>query len=148
MRSGQRALRRNTWRRDSCITRIWVRGSTAPSSARGRFGIAISLCLVSAGLTLLTRRWRWAVIPLVLTAATAAIARDAPLYSPDRIFVWYRAYHAVSAYRPLFVVAWAIFAIATVAATVATARLAASRYAPTVGEHRQPDRHFADDIIN
>ena len=51
----------------------------ASSSARERFGIAIPLCLVSAGLALLTRRWRWAVIPLVLAAVTAAIARNAPL---------------------------------------------------------------------
>ncbi len=120
----------------------------ASSSARERFGIAIPLCLVSAGLALLTRRWRWAVIPLVLAAVTAAIARTAPLYAPDRIFVWYRAYHTVSAYRPLFVAAWAIFVIATVAATVAAARLAATRYAPMVSEHRRPDRHFDDDIIN
>jgi hypothetical protein len=120
----------------------------ASSSARARFSIAIPVCLVAAGIALVTRRWRWAAIPLVLSTATAMILRDAPLYSPDRVFVWYKAYHTVSAYRPLFLVAWAIFAIATVAATIAAAQLAATRAEPVSNEHRQPDRHFDDDIIN
>lgn len=124
----------------------WVYRASA--SARQRFGLMIPVCLVAAGVVLLTRRWRWSVVLLLLTAATAVIARDAPLYSPDRVFVWYRAYHAVPAYRQLFLMAWAIFAGATVAATVAVARLAAVRRELTPTAPRKPDHQFDADPIN
>jgi len=120
----------------------------ASDAARGRFSIAMEVSLIAAAGALLTRRWRWGVIPLSLVAATAVIARDAPLYAPDRIFVWYSAYHGVHAYRQLFLVAWSIFAVATVAGTVAAARLLVSSREPTPSAPRQPERYFHDDIIN
>jgi hypothetical protein len=119
----------------------------ASSSARARFGLAVVVCAIVAGIALCTRRWRWAVVPLALTTVSAMILRDAPLYSPGRVFLWYKAYHTVAAYRHLFLVAWGIFAVATVAATVAAARLAAMRHEPSMTERRQPDRYFGGDII-
>lgn len=119
----------------------------ASPSARARFGLAVLVCGIAAGVALFMRRWRWGVVPLVLTTVSAMILRDAPLYSPGRVFVWYKAYHAVPAYRHLFLAAWGIFAVATIAATVAAVRLAATRPEPLMTEDRRPDRYFRSDII-
>jgi hypothetical protein len=120
----------------------------ASTGARHRFSLIIPVCLVVGGLVLLTRRWRWSVVPLLLSAETAHIARDAPVYSPVRVFVWYRAYHSVPAYRQLFLVAWAIFATAAVAATIAVARLAAAQHELTPTAPRKPDHQFDPHTIN
>jgi hypothetical protein len=120
----------------------------ASAAARERFSLVMHALLVAAAVALLTARWRRAVLPFAIGALTAVVARDAPLYSPDRLFVWYAAYHGVAAYRRVFLVAWGVFAIATVAATVAGSRLTAPRLDPTPTGQRQPERHFGDDIIN
>ena len=83
--------------------------------------------MIAGGIALMTRRWRWGVVPFSFAAITGTIARSAPLYSPDRVFVWYTAYHGVPAYHNLFVGAWMIFGVATVAATVAALRLCTRR---------------------
>jgi len=124
----------------------WVYRASA--AARHRFSVMIPVCLVAACIALLIRRWRWSVILFLLTAETAVIARDAPLYSPDRVFVWYKAYHGVPAYRQLFLTAWAIFAAATVAATVAIARLAAVRRELTPTAPRPPDHQLSVNTFN
>lgn len=119
----------------------------ASSGARGLLKVAAMVFGAVAVIALMRRRWRWGVIPLVLAAVTAVVARAAPLYSPERVFVWYAAYHGMRAYRPLFLVAWTIFAVVTVAASLAVTRLAPVRFDPTPVERRLAERRFGSDIV-
>jgi hypothetical protein len=96
----------------------------AAAADRPRLAWTVIICIVVAVAVLPARRWRWGAVPLSLAALTATIARQAPLYSPERVFVWYAAYHGLRAYRQLFVGAWLIAGIVTLAVTVAALRLA------------------------
>jgi hypothetical protein len=96
----------------------------ASAADRPRLGGTVVICVVAAVAVLTTRRWRWGAVPLSLAALTARIARQAPLYSPERVFVWYAAYHGVRAYRQLFEGAWLIAGLVTLAVMVAAVRLA------------------------
>jgi hypothetical protein len=120
----------------------------ASSADRSRLTAAIAACVVAAGIALTTHRWRWSAVPFSLAAITAMIARSAPLYSPERVFVWYTAYHHVAAYRQLFAVAWIIFGVATVAAALAAARLPAHESHPPPLERGPSNRPFGQDIVS
>jgi hypothetical protein len=107
----------------------WVyRASAADQS---RLKVVMVLCVVAGGIASMSRRWRWGVVPLSFAAITGAIARSAPLYSPERVFVWYTAYHRVRAYHGLFIGACIIFGVASIAATLAALRLCAGELRPT-----------------
>jgi hypothetical protein len=117
----------------------------ASSADRSRLKAAIVFCIVAGGIALMTRRWRWGVVPFSFAAITGTIARSAPLYSPDRIFVWYTAYHRVQAYRDLFIGAWIIFGVAAVAASFAARRLCAREPRPTPLPRLPPPSRFGQD---
>jgi hypothetical protein len=117
----------------------------APTADRSRLEVVVVLCVVAGGIALMTRRWRWGVVPFAFAAITGTIARSAPLYSPDRVFVWYTAYHRVPAYHSLFVGAWIIFGVATVAATLAALRLCTREPRPTPLPRQPPASRFSQD---
>ena len=97
----------------------------APLAARASLQIWSVTCLVTAVVVLLSRRVQWTTIPLGLAAFSLALARNVRVYSPLRIFAWYAAYHKVTAYRGLFIMAWSIRGL--VAVTIALVALAAAR---------------------
>jgi len=103
----------------------------ASAVARDRLRVATIICCVAAIMALPMHRWRWGAVLLGFAAVTAIIARQAPLYSPERVFVWYAAYHTVREYRQLFVVTWLICGTVAVVVTIAIMRL-------TVGDRPSP----------
>jgi hypothetical protein len=106
----------------------WVYRASVATRDRLRL-VAIACCLAGV-LALATRRWRWGAIPLGLASITATIVRRAPLYSPERVFVWYAAYHALPAYRQLFAGAWLICGTVALLVTLVVLRLRAGGRPP------------------
>lgn len=119
----------------------------APETDRHRLQLAVATCATAAAMALACRSRRWAAVPLALAAVSAAIVRNAPIYSPARIFVWYGAYRTIRPYRELFVTAWVVFGITLLAVALAAARLTH----PHLGSVPAPpplDRRSGDHTIN
>jgi hypothetical protein len=119
----------------------WVYRASA--AGRSRLTLVVPLCLLAGAMALMTQRWRWGLVPFSFAAITGTIARNAPLYSPERLFVWYTAYHRVQAYHTLFVGAWLIFGVATVLATLAATHLCAREPRPTPPPRLPPASRFS-----
>lgn len=119
----------------------WVYRASAAS--RSRLKAAVLLCVLAGAMASMTRRWRWGLVPFSFAAITGMIARSAPLYSPERLFVWYTAYHGVQAYHTLFAGAWIIFGVATLLATLAATRLCTREPRPTPLPRLPPASRFS-----
>ncbi len=83
---------------------------------------ALAAC---AGLVLSAWGLRWLVLPFAIAAVSAYAAGSGPLYAPHKVFVWYAAYHHITAFAPIFRAGWLVFAVA--AAIVSGGILAARR---------------------
>jgi len=88
-----------------------------------------------AGLALWAHGIRWLTLALAVAAASAYVAALGPLYPPYCLFVWYSAYHHITAFTSIFRAGWAVFAGA--AAVSSGGILAAGRAVarPTSGSH-------------
>lgn len=100
----------------------WLYRASGTTGARLRI-VALG-CFAAAVVVLASYRWRWSAVLLVVVAVSAIVAREAPVYSPTRIVVWYTAYREIRAYDGMFTTAAAIFAVSVVAITTAMLKLA------------------------
>jgi hypothetical protein len=95
---------------------------TSPS-ANAWLGAGIAAFATAAVGMLLSVRWRWAAIPIAFLVVSATAMRNGPVYAPSRVFVWYAAYRTTQAYAPVFHMAWAILAGASLLLSLASWRL-------------------------
>jgi hypothetical protein len=102
----------------------------AGPQTQAHLAAAVVVCLFFALAMLPMHRWRWTAVPLVFAALTARIVRTGAVYSPERVFVWYAAYHGVTSYRHMFFLAWLIVGIVALTITVAALRLGESDRRP------------------
>lgn len=94
----------------------------APEGAGGWLGFG-ELGSAAVALVLLLTSRRWAAVPAAAAAVSVWAARLGPIYAPTRLFVWYNAYHGLTAYSHVFQVAWAVFITSAVALGIAALRL-------------------------
>jgi hypothetical protein len=94
---------------------------------------AAVVCIVAAVVCLLVWRWRPAVIPLVVLAATATAIWHGPVYAPARFFSWHAAYRQIPGYGELFAEAWTIFAGVSVTLLLAIWRALRPEYSLASG---------------